>query len=76
MYGNRPAGFTVFPHLRPTGNIGSHMQMMHQHWKETTMLNRFILCLVTSVLFAGLLHAHGDPIMGTVPPAESAQDKS
>ena len=30
------------------------------------MLNRFVLCLVTMVLFAGLLHAHGDPIMGTV----------
>ena len=31
IYGDRPAGFTVFLHLRPTGNIGSHMQMMHQH---------------------------------------------
>ena len=30
------------------------------------MLNRFVLCLLTIVLFAGLLHAHGDPIMGTV----------
>lgn len=30
------------------------------------MLNRFVLCLVTVVLFAGILHAHGDPIMGTV----------
>jgi hypothetical protein len=30
------------------------------------MLNRFVLGLVTIVLFAGLLHAHGDPIMGTV----------
>ncbi len=30
------------------------------------MLNRFVLCSVTIVLFAGLLHAHGDPIMGTV----------
>ena len=30
------------------------------------MLNRFVLCLVTIVLFGGLLHAHGDPIMGTV----------
>ena len=30
------------------------------------MLNRFAICLVTIVLFAGFLHAHGDPIMGTV----------
>jgi len=30
------------------------------------MLNRFVLCLLTIVLFAGLLHAHGDPIMGTI----------
>ncbi len=30
------------------------------------MLNRFVLCLLTIVLFAGLLLAHGDPIMGTV----------
>ena len=30
------------------------------------MFNRFVLCLVTIVLFAGLLLAHGDPIMGTV----------
>ena len=30
------------------------------------MLNRFVLCLVTIVLFAGLLLSHGDPIMGTV----------
>jgi hypothetical protein len=30
------------------------------------MLNRFVLCLVAIVLFVGLLHAHGDPIMGTV----------
>jgi len=30
------------------------------------MLNRFVFCLLTIVLFAGLLHAHGDPIMGTV----------
>ncbi len=30
------------------------------------MLNRFVLCLLTIVLFVGLLHAHGDPIMGTV----------
>jgi Domain of unknown function (DUF5666) len=30
------------------------------------MLNRFVLCLLAIVLFVGLLHAHGDPIMGTV----------
>jgi hypothetical protein len=30
------------------------------------MFNRFVLCLVTIALFAGLLLAHGDPIMGTV----------
>jgi len=30
------------------------------------MLNRFAICLVMIVLFAGFLHAHGDPIMGTV----------
>jgi biopolymer transport protein ExbD len=32
----------------------------------TPMLKRFIFCLLTIVLFTGLLHAHGDPIMGTV----------
>jgi len=31
VYGNRPAGFTGFLHLRPTGNIAEHMQIMHQH---------------------------------------------
>ena len=31
VYGGRPAGFTVFLHLRPAGNVGAHMQMMHQH---------------------------------------------
>jgi len=31
VYGNRPAGFTIFLHLRPAGNMGSHMKMMHQH---------------------------------------------
>jgi hypothetical protein len=31
FYGNHPAGFTVFVHLRPTGNMAAHMQMMHQH---------------------------------------------
>src|SRR5256885_398275 len=30
------------------------------------MFNRFVLCLITIVLFAGLLQAHGDPILGTV----------
>lgn len=30
VYGSRPIGFTFFLHLRPTGNIGSHMRMMHQ----------------------------------------------
>jgi hypothetical protein len=30
------------------------------------MLNRLVLCLVAIVLLAGLLHAHGDPIMGTI----------
>jgi hypothetical protein len=31
VYGDRPKGFSIFIHLRPAGNIGSHMQMMHQH---------------------------------------------
>jgi hypothetical protein len=31
VYGDHPAAFSVFLHLRPAGNIGSHMQMMHQH---------------------------------------------
>jgi hypothetical protein len=30
------------------------------------MLNRFVLSLVAILCLAGLLHAHGDPIMGTV----------
>src|SRR3989441_4777897 len=30
IYGERPSGFTVFLHLRPTGNVGPHMQMMHE----------------------------------------------
>jgi hypothetical protein len=30
VYGNRPAGFTMFLHIRPTGNSASHMQSMHQ----------------------------------------------
>jgi len=31
VYGSRPAGVSVFLHLRPSGNFGSHMQLMHQH---------------------------------------------
>ncbi len=31
IYGEHPAAFTVFLRLRPRGNIGSHMKMMHQH---------------------------------------------
>ena len=31
VYGNHPYGFAVFLHLRPFGNIGPHMQMMHKH---------------------------------------------
>lgn len=30
------------------------------------MLKRVVFCLVTLILSAGLLRAHGDPIMGTV----------
>ena len=30
------------------------------------MLNRFVICLAAIVLCAGLLLAHGDPILGTV----------
>ena len=30
------------------------------------MLKRFVLCLVVTGLLAGVLYAHGDPIMGTV----------
>lgn len=30
------------------------------------MLNRVVLCVVTTMLFAALAHAHGDPIVGTV----------
>jgi hypothetical protein len=29
-YGSRPAGLTVFLHLRPTGNMKEHMQLMRQ----------------------------------------------
>ena len=31
IYGDNPAGFTVFLHVRPAGNMAAHMQMMHQH---------------------------------------------
>jgi hypothetical protein len=31
VYGERPAAFSIFLHLRPAGNIGAHMKMMHQH---------------------------------------------
>src|SRR5437667_2153255 len=30
-YGGHPAAFSVFLHLRPNGNVGPHMRMMHQH---------------------------------------------
>ncbi len=30
------------------------------------MFNRIGFCLLAVVLFAGFVHAHGDPIMGTV----------
>src|SRR5437867_10912185 len=30
------------------------------------MLNRLVLCLLAVVLCAGLVYAHGDPIVGTV----------
>jgi hypothetical protein len=30
------------------------------------MFNRFLICILTTVLFAGMLYGHGDPIMGTV----------
>jgi hypothetical protein len=29
IYGNRPAGFSVFLHLRPKGNMADHMRKMH-----------------------------------------------
>ena len=34
--------------------------------EKTSMLNRFVLSLLAIVMVAGLLVAHGDPIMGTV----------
>ena len=30
VYANRPSGVMFFLHIRPGGNIGQHMQMMHQ----------------------------------------------
>ena len=30
------------------------------------MSKKLLVCMAAIVLFAGLLHAHGDPIMGTV----------
>jgi hypothetical protein len=30
VYGDRPAGFSVFLRIRPRGNAAAHMQMMHQ----------------------------------------------
>lgn len=34
--------------------------------EKQSMFNRFAICLVAIVLCAGLLLAHGDPILGTV----------
>jgi hypothetical protein len=31
VYGGRPAGFSVFLRIRPTGNFAQHMRDMHQH---------------------------------------------
>jgi hypothetical protein len=31
VYGNHPAGFTVFLRLRPSGNMMEHMRQMHRH---------------------------------------------
>jgi len=31
IYGDHPAAVSVFLHLRPSGNMAAHMQMMHQH---------------------------------------------
>jgi hypothetical protein len=30
IYGDHPAGFSLFLRIRPTGNAAAHMQMMHQ----------------------------------------------
>lgn len=34
--------------------------------QDQKMVKRLVLCLTAVILFAGLLLAHGDPIMGTV----------
>ena len=34
--------------------------------KEKTMLKKFVLGLLAIAVLAGFVHAHGDPIMGTV----------
>jgi hypothetical protein len=31
IYGDHPATFVFFLHLRPTSNVAAHMKMMHQH---------------------------------------------
>jgi hypothetical protein len=31
IYGNHPAGFTIFLHLRPSTRFAQHMRLMHQH---------------------------------------------
>jgi hypothetical protein len=31
VYGNHPAGFTIFLHLRPSTRFAQHMRLMHQH---------------------------------------------
>jgi hypothetical protein len=31
LYGDHPLGFSIFIHLRPAGNLATHMQMMHRH---------------------------------------------
>jgi hypothetical protein len=31
VYGNHPAGFTIFLHLRPSTSFAQHMRLMHQH---------------------------------------------
>jgi hypothetical protein len=31
VYGDRPAGFSVFLRIRPAGNVAQHMQAMHGH---------------------------------------------
>ena len=31
VYGDRPAAFSMFLRIRPSGNAAIHMQIMHQH---------------------------------------------